>query len=178
VIAKEGNHGVVYSGNTLITLAMQAAGDQRGHHRHHQKRPVIETKQLSGTGLSTSSGTYRDGDGNYYQVYDYTNGFNGCIDWTFPLFNSDLEEGTNGYDVYLLQKALVLEVGFDPANCIGQFGPKTFAAVQQLQAKHGIPNTGFCGPLSRGYLNGANHQLSQRHEIVQEPVGTSLVYTS
>lgn len=159
-IAKEGNHGVVYAGNILITLAMQAAGDQRGSHRHYQKRPVIKTQHLNGTGLQTAQGTYRDEDGNYYQVDAFNNGFNGCVDWSVPLFNRDLARNMQGYDVYLLQKALVLEVGFEPADCVGIFGPKTFAAVQQLQAKHTISSTGFCGPLTRGYLNTTYHQLS------------------
>jgi hypothetical protein len=164
VIAKEGNHGTVYAGNTLITLAMQAAGDHDGHHRHYQKRPVIKTKTLNGQALSTAQGTYRDEDGNYYQVYDYKNGFNGCVDWTLPLFNRDLSyvQGNQmtGYDVYLLQKVLVLEVGFDPADCIGTFGPKTKLAVEALQKKHNIaPVAGYCGALTRGYLNGTYKQL-------------------
>jgi hypothetical protein len=96
----------------------------------------------------------------YYEIYDYENGFNGCVDWTLPLFNRDLERGMEGYDVYLLQKALVLEVGFDPANCIGIFGPLTAAAVVQLQQKHGIaPTAPRCGPATRAYLNRTYNQL-------------------
>jgi hypothetical protein len=112
-LAKEGNKGEVYSGNTLITLAMQAAGDHDGHHRHYQKRPEIKTKNLqnilTNMGLSDAHGWYKDANANYYQVYDYFNGFNGCVDWTLPLFNRNLSIFSNGYDVYLLQKALVLE---------------------------------------------------------------------
>jgi hypothetical protein len=163
VIAKEGNHGTVYSGNVQITLAMQAAGNHDGHHRHYQKRPVIKTKNLQDTldhmGLSNSQGWYQDSEGFYYQVYDYDNGFNGCVDWTLPLFNRDLQQGMKGYDVCLLQKALVLEVGFDPRFCIGIFGPKTFDGVKGLQAKHGIDQVGRCGPATRGYLNSVYKQL-------------------
>jgi hypothetical protein len=85
VIAKEGNHGTVYSGNILITPAMQAAGDHRGSHRHYQKRPVIRTLTPKGQMLATANGPYRDEVGFYYQVYDYDNGFNGCLDWSKPL---------------------------------------------------------------------------------------------
>jgi peptidoglycan hydrolase-like protein with peptidoglycan-binding domain len=160
IIAKEGNHGTVYSGNTLITLAMQAAGDHRGAHRHYQKRPVIKTQTLHGTALSTAEGTYRDELGNYYQVYDFENGFNGCVDWTQPLFPRDLFVGRSGYDVYLLQKAIVLEGcgSFDPT---GYFGVLTLAGAIALQKKHGIsPTLGYVGPLTRAYLNAAYHQLS------------------
>jgi hypothetical protein len=164
IIAKEGNHGEVYSGNILITLAMQAAGGHDGHHRHYQKRPVIKTKNLDDViknmGLSTAQGWYKDADGYYYQTYDYFNGFNGCVDWSLPLFNRDLDKGATGYDVYLLQKALVLEVGFDPINCIGTFGPLTAAAVVALQQKHGIsPTAQRVGPATRAYLNGVYKQL-------------------
>lgn len=164
VIAKEGNHGTVYSGNVQITLAMQAAGNHDGHHRHYQKRPVIKTKNLQDildhVGLSNSQGWYKDSEGYYYQVYDYKNGFNGCVDWTQPLFNRDLERRMEGYDVFLLQKALVLEVGFAPEDCIGYFGPKTEAAVQVLQQKHGInPTSPRVGPKTRQYLNTTYSQL-------------------
>jgi peptidoglycan hydrolase-like protein with peptidoglycan-binding domain len=159
VIAKEGNHGTVYSGNTLITLAMQAAGDHDGHHRHYQKRPCIKTRQLSGTSIQDAQGTYRDAEGYYYQVFDHNNGFAGCIDWTQPLFPRDLSYGMSAYDVYLLQKAIVLE-GCGTFTPNGNFGPATLAGTKALQTKHGISATGFCGPLTRGYLNNVYHQLS------------------
>jgi hypothetical protein len=158
IIAKEGNHGAVYAGNILITLAMQAAGDQRGAHRHYQKRPCIKTQRLSGTSIQDAQGTYRDGAGNYYQVYDHDNGFAGCVDWTLPLFNRNLAIGMGGYDVYLLQKAIVLE-GCGSFMPTGSFGPLTFAGTIALQKKHGISRTGFCGPLTRGMLNATYHQL-------------------
>jgi hypothetical protein len=87
VIGTEANHGTVFAGNIQITLAMQAAGDQRGHHRHEQKRPYMKTKSLSGVALSIEGGgMYRDADGFYYQVFDYKNGFNGCVDPSLPVF--------------------------------------------------------------------------------------------
>lgn len=157
VIAKEGNHGTVYSGNILITLAMQAAGDQRGHHRHYQKRPVIKTSLIRGEVLQDAKGPYNDG--SYYQIYDYDNGFNGCIDWTLPLFNRDLFIGTSGYDVLLLQRAMVRE-GFAQYTPTGNFGPLTFASVRQYQKARGLPATGYVGPLTRTILNTTYKQLS------------------
>jgi murein DD-endopeptidase MepM/ murein hydrolase activator NlpD len=163
IIAKEGNHGTVYVGNTLITLAMQAAGHHDGHHRHYQKRPVIKTKNLSDLlskmGLSNSKGWYQDAEGNYYQVYDYFNGFNGCVDWTLPLFNRNLGIFSTGYDVYLLQKALVRE-GFASFTPTGYFGPLTYLAVKRYQVAHGLDQVGNVGPLTRGSLNTTYHQLS------------------
>lgn len=161
-IAKEGNHGEVYSGNTLITLAMQAAGDHDGHHRHYQKRAVKKVPKTDPSKhyLQTAEGLYLK-DGSYYEVYDYENGFNGCVDWSLPLFTRDFEHGDTGYDVYLLQKALVLEVNFAPEDCIGIFGPKTAAAVQELQQKHGItPTAPRMGPLTRQILNATYQQLA------------------
>lgn len=163
IIAKEGNHGTVYVGNRLITLAEQAAGDHEGSHRHYQKRPVFKTKDLNTVltkmGLSNAQGWYQDTDGYYYATYDYANGFNGCVDWSQPLFPRNLQQGMSGYDVYLLQRALVREVGFDPANCIGTFGPLTAAALKTYQTKHQLPSTGFCGPMTRAVLNSTYHQL-------------------
>jgi peptidoglycan hydrolase-like protein with peptidoglycan-binding domain len=36
----------------------------------------------------------------------------------------------------------------------GFFGSQTKAAVQKYQKEHGIPSTGFVGPLTRASLNG------------------------
>ena len=157
-LGKEGNHGIVYSGNILITLAMQKAGDQRGHHRHYQKRPVIKTKTLKGTGLQGTPSPYRDPDGFYYQVYNYENGFDGCIDWTLPLFNRNLTVGMNGYDVLLLQRAMVHE-GFATYAPTGFFGALTWVSVRAYQKAHGISNTGYVGPLTRAKLNSSYGQL-------------------
>ncbi len=162
VIAKEGNYGAVYVGNRLITLAEQAIGNHEGHHRHYQKRPVTKVKFTDETKryFQTAQGLYIDPDGNYYEIYDYENGFNGCVDWSAPLFPCDLQQGMTGYDVFLLQKALAFEVGFSPYDCIGIFGQKTAAAVMALQKKHGIsPTAPRVGPLTRAYLNQAYSQL-------------------
>lgn len=159
IIAKEGNKGIVYSGNILITLAMQAAGDTRGSHRHYQKRPVLKTKQITGQVLSGPNGAYKDPDGFYYQVYNYDNGFNGCVDWQTPLFSRNLGIGNIGYDVFLLQKALVKEsfASFEPT---GTFGSLTLASVIQYQRSNGISPTGFVGTQTRGLLNSKYSQLT------------------
>lgn len=67
----------------------------------------------------------------------------------------NLERGQRGADVFALQAALVREgyltleqVGTGP----GVFGARTFAAVQKFQRDHGVPATGFYGPLTRAAL--------------------------
>lgn len=159
IIAKEGNKGQVYSGGLHITLAMQAAGDRRGSHRHLQKRPVVRKKFAHSPFLQTANGPYFDGEGYYYEIPMYHNGFNGCVDWTAPLFNTDLRIGQENYYVLLLQRALVLEghVSFEPN---GIFGPKTFSGVSAFQKAHNLPTTGLCGPMTRTKLNEKYKQLS------------------
>jgi hypothetical protein len=157
-LPKKAIHGTASVGNRLITLAAQDAGDHEGSRRHYyQKRPVVKVKHTT-PGLSylqNAAGIYVDAEGYYYPIYDAKNGFGGCVDWSAPMFTRDLERGITGYDVYLLQKAFVLEVGFDPSDCIGIFGPKTAAAVIALQEKH------HCANSSEGWS--ANKGISQPH---------------
>lgn len=86
-IGTEANHGSVFQGGVEITLAMQAAGDQRGHHRHVQYR--LCDKRLINDGSSylttTGGGYYQDAQGFYYQFRFPDNGFAGCIDWSLQL---------------------------------------------------------------------------------------------
>lgn len=158
LIAREGNKGQVYSGGVHITLAMQAAGDKRGSHRHYQKRPVIAIKGGMGTFLQTATGTYRDADGNYYKHALPSNGYAGCVDWTKPLFEKDLSYGQESYDVLLLQRALVLE-GYGSFTPIGRFGPATLDALKKYQKAHDLDPVGRCGPKTRATLNAKYHQL-------------------
>src|SRR3569623_829115 len=67
---------------------------------------------LLSASLQNAAGIYVDAEGYYYPINDVKNGFGGCVDWSAPMFTRDLERGITGYDVYLLQKAFVLEVGF------------------------------------------------------------------
>ncbi|MEK7609808.1 MAG: peptidoglycan-binding domain-containing protein [Patescibacteria group bacterium] len=74
-------------------------------------------------------------------------------------FTFNLSVGSTGDNVVALQTALI-SAGFNiPAITVsgvakGYFGSQTLAAVKLYQAAHGIPNTGFVGPLTRAALNG------------------------
>ncbi|MGC9605448.1 MAG: peptidoglycan-binding domain-containing protein [Minisyncoccia bacterium] len=75
------------------------------------------------------------------------------------VFNVNLTVGSTGSDVVALQTAL-MSAGYNipwiasGAAAKGYFGSQTKAAVMQYQAAHGVPNTGFVGPLTRAALNG------------------------
>ena len=75
-------------------------------------------------------------------------------------FSANLTVGSTGPDVVALQTAL-MSAGFNipaiasGAAAKGYFGSQTQAAVKLYQAAHGVPNTGFVGPLTRAALNGS-----------------------
>lgn len=156
VIGTEANHGEVFAGNIQITLAMQAAGDQRGHHRHYQKRPVQRARTLTQPCLSSNSdesGSYRDPLGNYYPIFAWNNGFNGCVDPSKLTFQRDLTLGSSGYDVFVLQRFLASQ-GLFTVEPTSYFGLVTQAALSAYQKQQGIePTLGYFGPLTRAHLN-------------------------
>jgi peptidoglycan hydrolase-like protein with peptidoglycan-binding domain len=75
------------------------------------------------------------------------------------VFSSNLTVGSTGPAVVALQTALIAQGYSIPAIASGAaakgyFGSQTQAAVKAYQAAHGVPNTGFVGPLTRAALNG------------------------
>jgi hypothetical protein len=153
VIGTEANHGLVYSGNILITLAMQRAGDQRGHHRHYQKRPLMKVRKRTGLALTAEGGSlYRDQEGYYYQYADPNNGFSGCTSPVAPVFQRNLWFGSSGYDVLCVQRLMQKESLFT-VEPTAFFGPITGAAVTQFQKRYNIsPTLGYVGPITRAKL--------------------------
>lgn len=74
-------------------------------------------------------------------------------------FSTNLTVGSTGPAVVALQTALMSQ-GFSIASIAngsaskGYFGAQTQSAVRAYQSAHGVPSTGFVGPLTRAALNG------------------------
>lgn len=93
VIGTVGNTGAVYSNGVAVTKEARLAGSHDGAHLHGpQVRPTRRVKVTAGGQLlSDGFGVLRDAEGYYFEVLDYGNGENGCID-PGPLFNGTLVE--------------------------------------------------------------------------------------
>jgi len=92
ILGTEGNTGDVFASGRAVTKEERLNGSHAGAHLHGpQVRPCRRVKFTSQGKqyLSDGYGLYRDGAANYYEVIDYENGFNGCIDPT-PIFNGKL----------------------------------------------------------------------------------------
>lgn len=88
-IGTVGNTGLVYAGNHLVTKEERLAGSKAGAHLHGpQVRRVRKVNMTSANAklIMDGFGVYRYPDGSYFEVINYENGFNGCID-PMPLFN-------------------------------------------------------------------------------------------
>ncbi len=74
-------------------------------------------------------------------------------------FTANLQVGSRGSNTIFLQTWLI-QNGYDIPSISsnkaakGFFGNETRKAVQKYQKDHGIPQTGFVGPLTRTALNG------------------------
>lgn len=90
VVATEGNHGYVFQDGVRITLEMQAKGDERGHHRHWQWRPLLKTKTFDPKRVYITSygvGVYKDVDNFFYEVITPDNGFKGLSPDIYGIIN-------------------------------------------------------------------------------------------
>lgn len=159
-VATVGNTGDVYTVTNgvahLVTDAQKQAGSHAGAHLHYQVRQCVQVPQNT----VQKPGEYylNNGVGGLvlngfkYRVLDWNNGFNGCVNpMQFFLpghqFAHDLYQGTTGAEVVQLQQRLgVITTGY--------FGALTFKAVKAYQTTHGLPSTGYVGPLTRAKLNG------------------------
>ena len=91
IIGTVGNTGPVYHNGVAVTKEARLAGSHDGAHVHGpQVRPTRRVKATAGGQLlSDGFGVLRDAEGYYFEVIDYGNGYNGCID-PGPLFNGIL----------------------------------------------------------------------------------------
>ncbi len=162
ILANIGNTGDVFSGGYAVTVEEKNAGSHSGQHLHFQVRKMRKVAIDDATDPTAHYAMDGSGilslNGFYYQVPNYDDGYNGCVD-PMPFFqgvtpqpfkfNRNLWLGTNNSDILELQKRL----GVDYSSGPGTFGPRTFNAVVQYQKAHGIVPTGFVGPITRASLN-------------------------
>lgn len=175
VLALVGNTGTVFAGNHEVTKAERLAGSKAGAHLHGpQVRPVRKMKIRSSKKqyLSDGNGLLKI-DGFYFEVLDYTNGYNGCVNpepfyvAAVPVppapyrWERDLYLGRSGSDVRELQKYLNKHgfvVATSGAGSPGQetdyYGPRTMSAVSRYQKAFGIyPTLGYFGAKTRAFIN-------------------------
>jgi murein DD-endopeptidase MepM/ murein hydrolase activator NlpD len=89
LLASMGNTGTVYSQGLPVPTAARSKPPYPGTHLHWQLRRVV-LSQTTSLGkwyldLETPSSQrqdelYQDKNGNYYEIPEWTNGFNGCLD--------------------------------------------------------------------------------------------------
>lgn len=71
-----------------------------------------------------------------------------------PVLISNLQRGTGGSEVRLLQEFLLTLPGIYPEKLVtGYFGSLTERAVKKFQERNGIEMTGVVGPLTRAKIN-------------------------
>jgi murein DD-endopeptidase MepM/ murein hydrolase activator NlpD len=162
-IATEGNYGTCFTNGKLVTPEEKATG--KGSHLHFQVRKLKRVKKRKkGEQYVRSSEGYVKRGGYFYEVVDYTNGYNGCIDPSQfyaedtiiqPKFARDLTIGSKGEDVVILQDFLK-EKGFFPLSVpsTGYFGNITKTALIGFQKANKIePAFGYFGVITRSKLN-------------------------
>jgi len=91
ILGTVGNTGDVFAGGRYVTREEKLAGSTAGSHAHApQVRPVKKVVSLTQGKqyLYDGFGLFKK-DGYYYEIIDYDNGYNGCID-PEPFFNQYL----------------------------------------------------------------------------------------
>lgn len=91
ILMDVGNTGDVYSAGIAVTKGDRLNGSRAGAHLHGpQVRPVKRVSEVSSNKqyLYDGSGLFQK-DGFYYEIVDYGNGYNGCVN-PFPFLNGQL----------------------------------------------------------------------------------------
>lgn len=140
-LATEGNTGDVYSGGHYVTKEEKLGGSIKGHHVHFQVRKCIRVPKVAKGKqyLRDSNGKLKRA-GYYYEIVDYDNGYNGCID---PLpfqkdrphyvFKDDLNFKDKGEEIEKLQEILRHYGTFTYPEITGYYGEETRKAVYAFQ---------------------------------------------
>lgn len=162
LLMTEGNTGNVATGGVKVTLDMKlkALPNKPGAHLHWQLRQVLPVeKKVTGKKYLQDAKGYFKKDGKYFEVLNYDNGYNGCIDPELfvvyesavpktivekvkdvfkPQFKRVLKYGSRGDDVKALQTLLGIKSD-------GIFGIGTLNAVKAFQVKQGLIVDGIVG---------------------------------
>lgn len=166
LIGTQGNTGNVFVGGKEVTTEMKKNNSSAGSHLHFQLRllkPVNYFDQ-SKAHLYNQSGLFKK-DGNFYQIPEFDNGYNGCIDpkpflimesavgviqiiydFLFPTITQTLRYGSRGEQVKILQKKLGIKSD-------GIFGIQTLTKVKEFQKSNDLVADGIVGTLTRQKLN-------------------------
>ncbi|MGC4122473.1 MAG: peptidoglycan-binding protein [Myxococcales bacterium] len=94
---------------------------------------------------------------------------------SFDIPSCDLQRGMTGAAVKELQTALV-KLGYlssaKMATGPGTFGPATEAALKAFQSSHGVPSTGYYGPMTRAAMAKAGGHASEVTAPTTTPSGS------
>lgn len=111
-----GNTGKVYSGGKEVTANERRQGSKKGAHCHFQVRRLEKIKIKTGRKLlEDGSGVFKK-DGYYYEIVDYDNGHNGCIDprpLMLPFLAKDKKKVVSAYQAMLNELLLRLQAAIN-----------------------------------------------------------------
>ncbi len=168
-LATQGNTGDVAVGGKKVTLEQKKGGSQMGEHLHWQFRLVkpVVLQDKKKAYLYSDTGILKK-DRYLYEIVDYQNGFNGCVDpspfvqWksayslknvlneiinpTPKTITKTLRYGSTGEQVKTLQE--ILGITKD-----GIFGVRTDTAVRNFQKYHKLVADGIVGEKTREKLH-------------------------
>jgi hypothetical protein len=115
-----GNTGIVFTGSHEVTKEERLAGSHAGFHLHGpQLRPVKKSKTTKSNKvyLYDENGRYTDKDGMFYEVLDYNNGYNGCVNPFRPFSTetlaTDYKPASDVVPLYQAEQNLVTS-GLEP----------------------------------------------------------------
>lgn len=169
LIGTQGNTGNVFTGGKEVTAKMKENNSPAGSHLHFQLRLLKKNDKLDKktVKLVDANGLLKI-DGYYFEIPEYNNGFNGCVDLlpflvmesavstiqeiievVKPKLTQTLRYGSRGDQVKLLQKKLGIKSD-------GIFGRMTEAKVKEFQKSKGLAADGIVGSKTREKLNGDN----------------------